>query len=371
MKFRKITSFILVVVLVLLLTYAVAELERRKSIPDEIRTDPNNIPTSISPTITTPTLITPTPSLQSVKIIEPSVYQAQNGTITILYNAEGMFITQDTEQSSPSTDVLLSGTSDANFIHIIAEDNTHPSFVIQDLNLDASNTDQAPILVTIEENSSVTLEIDGTNNLLGGDHRAAIEKHGYGTLIITDTTGVPGVINAQGGDGGAGIGSGSRFDCEGISIKGGTIYAKGGAFAAGIGGGSHGSGYSITVSGDAFVHAEGGKYGSGIGGGSYGNGQKILFTDNCLVNSIASYTGSGIGGGAYGRGDEIYASESAKITAIGGLRTSEYYAGANIGNGGSDSSNGTSFSVDLSGLFSSGNVNGVVGVIPASNNVHT
>ena len=367
MKFRKITSFILVAVLVVLLMYVVAELERRKSIPDEIRTDPSNIPTSISPTV-----ITPAPSLQPIEVIEPSIYQPQNGTITIVYNSDGIFVTQDTEESAPASDVMLSGTSETNFIHIIAEDNTHARFVMQDLNLDASNTDQPAILVTVEENSSVTLELDGSNNLKGGDYRAAIEKQGYGMLIIADDTGIPGVLTAKGGSGGAAIGSGSRFDCDGISITGGTIYAKGGAYAAGIGGGSHGSGYNITISGNTIVHAEGGKYGSGIVGGSYGNGQKMLFTDNCQINAVASYTASGIGGGAYGRGNEIYAAENARITAVGGLRTSEYYAGAHIGNGGSDSSDGTTFSVDLSSLFSNGSVNGVEGSIPESDsNVHT
>ena len=76
-----------------------------------------------------------------------------------------------------------------------------------------------------------------------------------------------GIITANGGNSGAGIGGGSAAYASDITINGGTVIAKGKGSAAGIGSGVWAQGISsnITIIGGT-VSAIGGEFGAGIGG---------------------------------------------------------------------------------------------------------
>ena len=132
------------------------------------------------------------------------------------------------------------------------------------------------------------------------------------SLTIYGQTAQSGQLVAHGGKTGAGIGSGSDYSGEEITINGGTITATGGAGAAGIGGGYQKSGYDITINGGT-VTANGGSGSAGIGGGINGNGDRITINGG-TVTAYGFNTGAGIGGGDGGNGD--------RITINGGVVTS-------------------------------------------------
>lgn len=288
-------------------------------------------------------------------------FDLANNSVTLIFTSDSQIVLQGEDMSQADIVPRLTGTSDGCSINIETEKGIEVRVILTDLKLDTSDDGIPAIRIDVAENSVVHLELDGTVEVMSGDYSAGIQKHGEGTLVIEDASGKAGILKATGGLGGAGIGSGSRYDCTGITITGGTVIAQGGKYAAGIGGGSHGSAYYIRIRGNAKVNAEGGKYAAGIGGGSYGKGERIYFSGSSVVYATASYTASGIGGGGYGEGKYIFAAEDTKITAIGGMRNSVYCAGANIGNGGSEEEDGVAYSVDLSELFASGNVNGKFG----------
>ena len=135
------------------------------------------------------------------------------------------------------------------------------------------------------------------------------------SLTIYGQTAQSGQIVAHGGKTGAGIGSGSDYSGNEITINGGTITATGGDGAAGIGGGFHNSGAGITINGGT-VTANGGSGSAGIGGGINGNGDKITINGG-TVTAIGFNTGAAIGGGSGGDGN-IITINGGTVTAYGG-----------------------------------------------------
>jgi hypothetical protein len=369
MKFGRILRWLLIIAVIAALVIGALHVKEISQILRNLRQTQNapsaetTVPTefTIAAELTIATEAPTVPETEEPGTAEEG-FQVENGTINIRCDSEGMFVTQGDILSVQVDQAVLSGQSDKSFVNIVVMPDTQAHITLRNLDLDVEKDELAPILVQVSEGSTLTLELDGENSLVAGRYCAGIEKRGTGMLIISDDSGEAGSLTARGGSGGAGIGGGSRFDCNGLTISGGTIYAVGGMYAAGIGGGSHASGYNITISGEAVINAEGGKYAAGIGGGSYGNGERILFSGSVNVYSAASYTASGIGGGAYGRGKDIYAVENANITAVGGLRTAEYFAGSHIGDGGSNIMDGKAYYVDLTDLFATGSVNSVYGV---------
>ena len=110
-----------------------------------------------------------------------------------------------------------------------------------------------------------SLEVRGGGGKYGGAGIGARYNKDMGTVIIAG-----GTIEAYGGTGAAGIGSG-RNDTDGyegdIQITGGKVSAYGGDEGAGIGSGRDGKAYSIEISGGD-IYAEGGEYAAGIGAGN-------------------------------------------------------------------------------------------------------
>lgn len=141
-----------------------------------------------------------------------------------------------------------------------------------------------------------------TNTLRSGTDHAGVEKaDDNGTLTISGTG--TGTLEAYGGQGGAGIGSGSQKGCSNIVIESGTITAHGGEWGAGIGSGNVGNrpgmlgGSNITINGGD-VKAYGGSEAAGIGGGLKGNGKDITINGGTIhAESGGGEKVAAIGGG--------------------------------------------------------------------------
>lgn len=256
-------------------------------------------------------------------------YYMEKGSISIVAKTDGNYITQgDINDKKDEGETVItnrdSSTASENTVTIKAEEDCTANVTLDNVNIDASDTDKA----AIHTEGNVTLELDGDNTLTGGEGHAALEKYSSSdkdyTLTLQDETtgdGKTGSLTANGGAGGAGIG-GTVTDggfANKITITGGTITATGGEGGAGIGGGKGDSSrYSgnlgggncrnITISGaNTTVTATGGADGgAGIGGGkgtaasakSGGNG--VTITDG-TVTANGGKGAAGIGSGAGSR----------------------------------------------------------------------
>ena len=253
----------------------------------------------------------------------------------------------------------------------------------------SGNLRDGPLVVGKASNDSITSIIsanvtlilvdDTTNNFttLGastnkGGRQAGISVETGSTLTIRSgykqgqvTGGVKGILNAQGGRYGAGIGAGPNREAGSIIITGGKIIAKsfkgtgGDGNGAGIGGGGGnqwggGSVDKIEIYGDAHVEATSMEHGAGLGGGGGGaagsgqvgtgpgDGGPTYIYGDAYVEAIASGKGAGIGGGARSASSGTLAAGKATLTNIYGNATvvsSSGEDGAGIGGGGVEVAN--------------------------------
>lgn len=164
--------------------------------------------------------------------------------------------------------------------------------------------------------NAVTLQLwnDGTakNTLKGGYNRAAISvvsnAAGCASLTITNFN-VTGSLVVAGGLSASGIGCGTGDAGNGpVSVLGGIVTAQGGTYGAGIGGGSG----AVTVVGGT-VKATGGARGAGIGGNSSRPGCVVLISGGAVTATGTA----GIGGGSSGAGGVVTIS-GGTVTATGG-----------------------------------------------------
>ena len=181
---------------------------------------------------------------------------------------------------------------------------TAAKVTLSNVNINASGA-------AVSVSGNVELIIAGTNtNILhsGTDHAGVEKADDNGTLTISGS----GTLNAYGGQGGAGIGSGSQKGCSNIVIESGTITARGGEWGAGIGSGNVGNrpgvlgGSNITIN-DGDVTAYGGSEAAGIGGGLKGNGKDITINGGTVhAESGGGEKVAAIGGGRVnGKGENI------------------------------------------------------------------
>ena len=124
--------------------------------------------------------------------------------------------------------------------------------------LEHNKTDTSGEL-TIQDNN----KDGGSLKATGGQFGAGIGGAGVNDAQVKITGGK---ITATGGEFGAGIGGGFKGSGD-VTITGGEIHANGGSYSAGIGGGSNGSG-DVTIEGNTEVNAAGGTGGAGIGSGA-------------------------------------------------------------------------------------------------------
>ena len=293
----------------------------------------------------------------------------EDGDITISAGESGNNVTQNENTTVNDHDTIITNREEGASSHTVTIDakdkDDKVEVTLKDVNIDASSRNEAAVSVTGK--GDTTIELDGDNELQGGDRHAGLEHNQTvdgegnvtsGKLTIQDDNDNAGSLTATGGYFGAGIGGGSAKagqvtitggtitaisgDGAGIGggqgnmgsnagnadieISGGTIEATGGYTSAGIGGGYYGDA-TIKITGDAVIkNATGGTFGAGIGGGGGGNGDVTISGNAKIENAQGGYTGSGIGGG-YGASGTVTIKDDSTVTATGGE------AGAGIGGG--------------------------------------
>ena len=202
------------------------------------------------------------------------------------------------------------------------------------VDIDVHNVSDA-CAFSITSGASVELVLAGPVTLKSGSGKAGLSVPA-GVAVTISATKRSGVLHAEGGSSGAGIGGASNTAVGSITVLGGTVEAVGGSNAAGIGGRYTGTGEVIHISGGK-VTAIGGSGAAGIGGsngydGTGKNGQIIIDGTATVVASASA--GAGIGGGSgkngTGEGGRIVLGGAANVTAVSG-------SGAGIGSG--DSAN--------------------------------
>ena len=229
----------------------------------------------------------------------------KDGSITVYIGANGKQYVQqgDNEaQQRGNLQITTDGSTTPNTL-TIQGGTIGAKVTLYNANINASGA-------AVSVSGNVKLVIEGTNTLHSGTDHAGVEKaDDDGTLTISGS----GTLNAYGGQGGAGIGSGSQKGCSNIVIESGTIIAHGGQWGAGIGSGNVGGrpgmlgGSNITIN-DGDVTAYGGSEAAGIGGGFKGNGKDITINGGTVRAESYDETGStaAIGGGRWdGKGENI------------------------------------------------------------------
>ena len=264
----------------------------------------------------------------------------EDGDITISAGESGNNVTQNEKTTENDTNTIITNREEGASSHTVtieAEDKDDKVEVtLKDVNIDASSRNEAAVSVTGKGDANI--ELDGDNELQGGDrhagleHNQAVDSEGNvtsGKLTIQDDNDNAGSLTATGGYFGAGIGGGSKKAGQ-VTITGGTITAISGD-GAGIGGGqgnmgSNAGNADIEISGGT-IEATGGYTSAGIGGGYYGDAIIKITGDAVIKNATGGAFGAGIGGGGGGKGD-VTISGNAKIeNAQGG------YTGSGIGGG--------------------------------------
>lgn len=230
-------------------------------------------------------------------------------------------------------------TNTATTDHIEIADGVSANVILAGVKIDTSSTDK-PAFV-IEGNSSltivsVTLLAGQENQLKSGAGCAGLQKSNTSARLVINGT-YSSLLEAEGGDGGAGIGGGRNGVGAFITINGGRITATGGSQAAGIGGGAGGDSYEITINdstvgsspSDCTVTAYGCGGGAGIGGGRNSSGSGIIIHDGTVKAYSNDDGGAGIGGGfnGYGsaisiHGGDVYACGNGGAGIGGGSRSS-------------------------------------------------
>ncbi len=234
---------------------------------------------------------------------EEPAYQMdlKDGSIRVYIGDDGkQYVQQGENAPQQSGNLYITGSTTANTL-TIEGGTTGAKVTLSNVNINASGA-------AVSVSGDVELIISGTNTLHSGTNHAGVEKIDNGTLTISGS----GTLEAYGGQGGAGIGSGSQKGCSNIVIESGTITARGGEWGAGIGSGNVGNrpgvlgGSNITIN-DGDVTAYGGSEAAGIGG-LKGNGKDITINGGTVHAESGGVNGpvAAIGGGRVdGKGENI------------------------------------------------------------------
>lgn len=296
-------------------------------------------------------------------------YYMEKGSISIVAKTDGNYITQgDINDKKDEGETVItnrdSSTASENTVTIKAEEGSTANVTLDNVNIDASDTDKAALTVT--GTGDTEIELSGDNALVSGSGHAGLEKSDtYGSepsqngSLTINAEDSDSSLTATGGTSGAGIGGASHRDSSNITITGGSITATAGSNSgsgrtycgAGIGGGAYGKGNNINITGGT-VNATGGEGnssyhfgGAGIGGGFNSGANNITISGNdTRVTATGKDGGAGIGGGYAGTADSITIS-GGTVDATGGS------SGAGIGGGGNRyySKGGSASNITISG----------------------
>ena len=250
----------------------------------------------------------------------------------------------------PDNNITITGTSTGNTVTIDADKDQTAHVTLENVEINASSTDQAAVEVT--GSGDTNIELNGDNTLTGDSYHAGLEHNktdDSGTLTIQDeknddgsakgsASDTTGSLTATGGYHSAGIGGSDKQDGQ-VTITGGEIIANGGSLGAGIGGGAGdtdavGGDGDVTISGGTITATSGSLGAAGIGGGAYGNGT-VTVTDGDITAKATGRYGAGIGGGYGAIPEDTLIGGNGTVTISGGTITeaSGGYMAAGIGSG--------------------------------------
>ena len=249
---------------------------------------------------------------------ELNIADANGGyIITVTRDGDRIMYSVNSDAASDESIVIYgTGSNKSIIINFSDSSGVEASITLKDLSIDNRGTNFAP--VDTSGIGNLTINLDGNNQLIAADDKAAVQTEHTGSLTIQEKAGSTGKLVVQGGANGAGIGGGNGGNGHDIIIKSGTVEATGGNDAAGIGGGNGGSGYNITIKGGTVTAKAGAGGGAGIGGGANGAGSNITIEGGTVTAKGGYAGGAGIGGGVEKAGSNIIIVDG-NVTATGGM----------------------------------------------------
>lgn len=221
---------------------------------------------------------------------------------------------------------VLSGTNLEGRVAVIIESAGTDDTVVTLSSL-SLRTAGAAAPVSVSSNATLRLLLEGTNSLENaGSARyaanAAIHVPATGALSIASASKAErGVLFAQGGYGGAGIGGSymGKDNTGSISIEGGEVRATGGLNSAGIGGGWQGAGGVIEISG-GIVDATG-NASPGIGSGMGDSAALPVYRQSGGTVVARGANGADVGGGMHADGEALLVTGGSLHLANAGAAT--------------------------------------------------
>ena len=186
--------------------------------------------------------------------------------------------------------------------------------------LDGVNISSSDYCIKCAGDATIILK-DGTTNTLtgtGSEYPALSIGDANTTLTIQGSTGV---LNVTSGMFCAGIGGGyknTNSTCGNIRIEGGVITAQGGPDGAGIGSDSGGNCGDIIITGGT-ITAKGGSYAAGIGS-AYGNGSPSVCGDITIANTVTKVTATKGENAAHSIGKGYGSKATCGTVTIGGTK---------------------------------------------------
>lgn len=216
-----------------------------------------------------------------------------------------------------------------------------PTVTLDSVSIDTTDKTGMPAFLVegdgAQGSNTTTLLLKGESALISAEGCAGVQKEGADRTLVIDSGEGPGTtagtLNAKGGYGGAGIGTGHETMDDSIArhieINGGTVIATGGYGAAGIGSGyaenDHSIASHITIRGGE-VSAQSGAHAAGIGSGYTGAEDGMSSAVNIAIEGGAvvasSQVKNGSGGAAIGSGYADQGSSAASgIAVVGGSVT--------------------------------------------------
>lgn len=239
-------------------------------------------------------------------------YDIGLGSVQIDFADGAQVVTYQSERHVDDNPVIT-GKSTQNTVAVYAPESQRLHVTIQDLDVDVSSLQEAPAFAVSGEGSLV-LNLLGNSSLRSGLMHAGIEVKDAALYILGQDDGI---LNASGGQFGAGIGGGANGSGNRITIAGGNINAAGGVFGAGIGGGQFGAGSRISILGGQ-ISVKGGMKAAGIGGGWCGSASDISLLGGRLNAFGVQAVGSGEGAQEAVRMDVIPVAGSMQVSTDSG-----------------------------------------------------
>ena len=252
---------------------------------------------------------------------------------------------------------IIYGTSTVNTI-TVKTDVAVANVTISNLNIQVTNRFLSAF--SVASNAALNLVLVGSNCLMSGRYKPAVEVPLGATLNITNGD-ANGILTAMGGGNGAGIGSAKDKKPGRISINGGHITALGGAGGAGIGCGDNGGDGGIIMIAEGTVVAQGGGLGengcgAGIGGGNASAGGIISITGGKVTATGGTgdwpyLCGAGIGGGTYAAGGLTTISGGTVFATRGHTNAQDIGAGSSTTNFGTNGFSGGSIKTSADAIL--------------------